>query len=201
MPKKNSSLKAVYEAKNITVSRLSDAHAEDVLISTRQVAALIDTSQPRMSELMQSAACEVVANKGAMKLYWQAETLSRVARHWSPPKMRKGEKSKEHTEKKEKEEKPGPLERRRIRVLDIKIAKDEQDWIPVELAVHALSSFLQEARSIFTSCVPLLRRKYADEIKSDVYQFIDDHMTEVYNSVLDLDFDLESEDGFDESEI
>lgn len=191
-----------YEQSDIAVVRRSDATRQDFLCSATDLAARIDLTPPRFSQLISSADLEVVGRRGNTKLFWCVESLSRIARWYAPAKQKNGEKQpKKHTEI--ENEKVGALEARRIRQLDVKIAKDEKEWVPSDVAIESILTFQTDARSIFTSCVPLLRQKFGDKIPPDVLQNIDTHLSTTYNLSCDIDFDMgefttyESEENVD----
>lgn len=189
MPRKSSTekIEAEFQAGTVKVVRRSLAHEHDIIVSTKEIAKLINIGAPACSELILAAGVECVGQKVNTKLYWMGESLSRIAQHYAPAKLRKGEKKKKHSEI--ENEKVTAIEARRIRKLDIEIAKSENEWIPFDLANYALSRFLQEARSVFTSCVPLLKQKHGNEIPIAIYDSLNQHLSQTYNMTCDLKLD------------
>lgn len=195
MPKsKSTELTSEYQAEQIPVSRRSLAHQSDILVATKEIARLIDITPPRCAELFLAAGVDCVAHKRQTKLFWMGESLSRIAQHYAPAKLRKGEKKKKHTEI--ENEKVGALESRRIRKLDIDIAKSEEDWIPFDLAKSAVARFLQDARSVFTSCTPLLKQKHGNEIPVALYDSINAHLVKTYNMTCDIKIEIDTEEFY-----
>ena len=179
-----------FEASTVEVNRRSEAHYRDFVVGAKELASMAKITAPRLSELVLASGCEVVGYRASTKLFWCAESLQRIARYHAPAKKKLGEKSKH---KQMENERVGALEARRIRQLDVKIAKDEESWIPADLAVQAISTFQNDARSIFTSCVPLLQQKFGDEVSPALLRAIDDHFTQVFNLTCDIELDLDTE--------
>lgn len=191
---KSTKIKVPFEATEVEVIRRSSAHEDDVLVNAKGLANRIERTAPRCSELFLQAGVECVGYRGQTKLFWLIESMTRLAVHWSPAKYKKGEKKKNHSQI--ENEKVGALEQRRIRSLDIKNAKDESEWIPVDVAMFAVSRFQQDARSIFSSCIPLLKQKHADELTPDMYQALNDHMSATFNLTCEIKVDVSGIDIF-----
>lgn len=188
---KEGDLTAIFEGREVVVERRSVAHKDDQLVSTAELAHLLDDSAPRMKETLLSAGVDIVAWRGQTKIYWAMEALSLIARDRAAPKLKKGEKKSKHRQ--QEDEVVTALEQRRIKKLDIEIAKSEGSWIPKDIALLAISNFQQAARSIFTSTVPLLKRKAGNDIAPSVYTEIESHISQSYNLMCRLPLDIEED--------